>query len=71
VAANRLPIDAIETLPAEIASTTIDAARMVIAQGSRARMALMLSGGQEDVAAAFAAVGVTRFETVREQPATR
>jgi zinc protease len=72
VAADRLPIDAIETLPAEIASTTIDAARAVIAQDLQAaRMVLMLSGRQEDVAAAFAAAGVTRFETVREQPATR
>lgn len=35
------------------------------------RMVLMLSGRQEDVAAAFAAAGVTRFETVREQPAAR
>jgi hypothetical protein len=34
-------------------------------------MVLMLSGQQEDVAAAFAAAGVTRFETVRDQPAAR
>jgi hypothetical protein len=44
----------------------------VIAQDLQvARMALMLSGRQEDVAAAFAAAGVTRFETVRGQPDTR
>jgi hypothetical protein len=55
-------------LPAEIASTTVDAARAVIAQDPQAaRMVLMLSGRQEDVAAA----GVTRFEMVREQPAPR
>jgi len=59
-------------LPAEIASTTIDAARAMIAQDLQGtRMVLMLSGRQEDVAAAFAAAGVTRFETVREQPAAR
>jgi hypothetical protein len=34
-------------------------------------MVLMLSGRQEEVAAAFAAVGVTRFDTVTEQPAAR
>jgi zinc protease len=72
VATNHLPIDAVETLPAEIASTTVDAALAVIAQDLQAaRMVLMLSGRQEDVAAAFTAVGVTRFETVREQPAAR
>jgi hypothetical protein len=32
-------------------------------------MVLMLSGRQQDVAAAFTAAGVTRFETVTEQPA--
>ncbi|TMQ10192.1 MAG: hypothetical protein E6J90_36680 [Deltaproteobacteria bacterium] len=59
-------------MPAEIASTTIDAARAMIAQDLQGtRMVLMLSGRQEDVAAAFAAAGVTRFETVREQPAAR
>lgn len=72
VVADHLPIDAVETLPAEIASTTVDAVRAVIAQDLQtARMVLMLSGRQEDVAAAFAAAGVTRFETVREQPAAR
>jgi hypothetical protein len=34
-----------------------------------ARMVLMLSGRAQDTAAAFAAVGVTRFETVTETPA--
>ena len=69
---NHLPIDAVETLPAEIASTTLDAARAVIAQDLQAaRMVLMLSGRQEDVAPAFAAAGVTRFETVREQRVPR
>ncbi len=72
VVTNRLPIGAAETLPAEIASTTVDDARAVIAQDLQAaRMVLMLSGRQEDVAAAFAAAGVTRFETVREPPAAR
>jgi hypothetical protein len=70
VAANHLPIEAVETLPVEIASTTVDAARAVIAQDLQAaRMVLMLSGRQQDTAAAFAAVGVTRFETVTEEPA--
>jgi zinc protease len=67
-----LPIDAEETLPAEIASTTIDAVRAVVAQDLQAaRMVLMLGGRQKDVAAAFAAAGVTRFETIREQPTRR
>jgi zinc protease len=70
--ANHLPLDAVETLPAEIAATTVDAARAVITQDLQAaRMVLMLSGRQEDVAAAFAAAGVTRFDTVTEQPAAR
>jgi zinc protease len=69
VIANHLPIDAVETLPAEIASTTIDATRAVIAQDLQpARMVMMLSGRQQDTAAAFTAAGVTRFETIREQP---
>lgn len=69
VVANRLPLDAVETLPAEIASTTIDAARAVIAQDLQtARMVMMLSGRQQDTAAAFRAAGVTRFDTVQEQP---
>jgi hypothetical protein len=34
-------------------------------------MVLMLSGRAQDTAAAFAAAGVTRFETVHEQPAAR
>jgi predicted Zn-dependent peptidase len=72
VIANHLPLEAVETLPAEIAATTVDAARAVIAQDLQAaRMVLMLSGRQEDVAAAFAAAGVTRFDTVTEQPAVR
>ena len=71
VVASHLPIDAIETLSAEIASTTVDAARAVIAQDLQAaRMVLMLSGQARDTAAAFAAAGVTRFETVTEPPAT-
>lgn len=70
VVANQLPLDAVETLAAEIASTTIDAARAVIAQDLQpARMVTMLSGRQQDTAAALAAAGVTRFETVLEQPA--
>jgi predicted Zn-dependent peptidase len=72
VVANHLPLEAVETLPAEIASTTVDTVRTVIAQDLQAaRMVLMLSGRQEDVAAAFAAAGVTRFETVREQSVAR
>lgn len=72
VASNHLPIDALETLPAEIASTTIDVVRALIAQDLQTtRMVLMLSGRQEDVAAAFAAAGVSRFETVHEQLAAR
>ena len=70
VVANQLPIDALEALPAEIASTTLDAARAVIGQDLQAaRMVLMLSGRAQDIAAAFAAAGVTRFETVTEPPA--
>jgi zinc protease len=67
VAVHHLPIHAVETLPAEIAATTIEAARAVIGQDLRTdRMVMMLSGRQQDVAAAFAAAGVTRFETVTE-----
>lgn len=36
VVASQLPIDAVETLPAEVASTTLDAARAVIAQDLQA-----------------------------------
>jgi zinc protease len=69
VVANHLPLEAVETLPAEIASTTIDAARAVIEQDLQpARMVMMLSGRQQDTAAAFTAAGVTRIETVHEQP---
>jgi zinc protease len=72
VVANDLLINAVETLPAEIASTTIDTVRAVIAQDLQvARMVLMLSGREQDTSAAFAAMGVTRFTTVREQPAAR
>lgn len=72
VIANHLPLDAVDTLPAEIAAATVDAARAVISQDLQAeRMVLMLGGRQEDVAAAFAAAGVTRFDTVTEQPAAR
>jgi zinc protease len=72
VVANHLPLDAVETLPAEIAATTVDAARAVIAQDLQIeRMVLMLRGRQEDVAVAFAAAGVTGFDTVTEQPAAR
>jgi zinc protease len=72
VVANHLRIDAVEALPAEIALTTIDAARAVIAQDLQAaRMVLMLSGRSQDTAAAFAVAGVTRFETVTEKPAAR
>jgi len=71
VVANQLPIDATDALPAEIAATTIDAARSVIAQDLQtARMVLMLSGRAQDTAAAFAAAGVARFATVTEPPAT-
>jgi zinc protease len=70
VAANHLPIDAVETLPAEIAATTLDAARAVIAQDLQAeRMVMMLGGRPQDTAAAFAAAGVTRFQTVADEPA--
>ncbi len=72
VVASQLPIDATETLSAEIASTTVDAARAVIAQDLQAaRMVLMLSGQARVTAAAFAAAGVSRFETVTEPPAAR
>jgi hypothetical protein len=70
--ADHLLIDAVGTLSAEIAATTVDAARAVIAQDLQAaRMVLMLGGRQQEVTAAFAAAGVTRFETVREQPPAR
>lgn len=72
VVANHLPSQAVETLPAEVASTTAGAVRAVIAQDLQAaRMVLMLSGRQPDVAAGFAAAGVTKFETVSEPPAGR
>jgi predicted Zn-dependent peptidase len=72
VVADHLPSEAVETLPAEVASTTADAVRTVIAQDLQAaRMVLMLSGRQPDVAAAFAAAGVTKFETVSEPPVAR
>jgi predicted Zn-dependent peptidase len=71
VIADHLSIDATEGLSVEIASTTIDAVRAVIAQDLQAaRSVLMLSGRAQDTAAAFAAAGVTRFETVTEPPAT-
>jgi hypothetical protein len=70
VAANHLPLDAVETLPAEIAATTLDTARAVIAQDLQAtRMVLMLGGRPQDTAAAFAAAGMTQFQTVAEEPA--
>jgi zinc protease len=70
VAASQLPNDAIETLPAEIAATTLDAARAVIAQDLQAaRMVVVLDGRPQDTAAAFAAAGVTQFQTVAEEPA--
>jgi zinc protease len=69
VAANHLPIDAVDALPAEIAATTLGAARAVIAQDLRAeRMVVMLGGRPKDTAAAFAAAGVTTFQTVTEEP---
>jgi hypothetical protein len=72
VIANHLPIEATDGLAAEIAATTVDAARAVIAQDLQAaRMVLLLSGKQRDVAAAFAAAGVAHYETVYEQPAAR
>ena len=72
VVANRLPIDATDALPAEIAATTIDAARAVIAQDLQAaRMVGMLGGRPRDTAAAFAAAGVTGYQTVIEPPAAR
>jgi zinc protease len=70
VAANHLPLDAVETLPAEIAASTLDTARAVIAQDLQAtRMVLMLGGRPQDTAAAFAAAGMTQFQTVAEEPA--
>ena len=70
LAAHRLPTDANEKLSAEIAATTLDAARAVIAQDLQAaRMVLMLGGRPADTAAAFATAGVTRFRTVTEEPA--
>lgn len=61
------------TAPRAWAAPEMDSARpAVIAQDLQAaRMVLMLSGRQHDVAAAFAAAGMARFETVREQPAAR
>jgi predicted Zn-dependent peptidase len=72
VAANDLASDALETLPAEIAETSLDDVRGVIAQDLQAaRMAVVLGGRPQDTAAALAAVGITRFQTVAEEPAAR
>lgn len=72
VVANHLPIEATDGLAAEIAATTVDAARAVIAQDLQpARMVLMLSGRRHDVQAALAVVRVAHFEIVSEQPAAR
>jgi len=70
VAANRSQLDEINTLSADIAATTLEAVRALIVQDLQPRrMVLMLGGRPPDTAAAFAAAGVTHFQTVAE-PAT-
>jgi hypothetical protein len=67
---HHLPIDAAAALPAAIAATTPAGARDVIAADLRpARMVVLLSGRPDDLAAAFTAAGVARYQTVSDAPA--
>ena len=63
------PIDDAEYLPPAIAATTLQKARAVIAADLQPeRMVAVLSGRQADLAAAFAAAGVTHFQVVTDEP---
>jgi predicted Zn-dependent peptidase len=63
------PIDAATQLPAAIAATTLRDVRAVIAADLvPAHMVVLLGGRQADSKAAFTAAGVTRFQTVSDDP---